>query len=508
MLRLVLTLDGVLAILEGAVRRVLYPYSSSHPESFDIADLAYDSRRVTPGSLFFCLRGRRDDGHRYGPEAVEEGAVALACERPLEVAVPQVLVSDTRAAMNKLAAAFFGHPSRRLRLVGVTGTNGKTTTAYLLESMLSAAGERAGLVGTVETRWPGPRGVTAESARTTPESVDLQRILSKMVSSGVTSCAVEVTSIGLAQGRVEGTFFEVATFTNLTQDHLDYHETIDSYYRAKRSLFTPERTRRALVNLDDPWGARLCSETEVETLTFGIDSRAELRAEEVERSAKGSRFRAVGAGLDLELEVPMPGAFNVSNVLAAAGAAALLGARPEAIADGVTLLAARGGVPGRFEPVDRGQEFSVIVDYAHTPDGLANVLRAARETCPRGDGRVIVVFGCGGDRDRAKRPLMGKIAAKGADLVFVTSDNPRSEDPLEIIAEIEGGLARARPALSYRLIPDRAAAIGAAVSEARPGDVVVVAGKGHESYQELGGRRIPFDDRVVATEALERGRGR
>jgi UDP-N-acetylmuramoyl-L-alanyl-D-glutamate--2,6-diaminopimelate ligase len=477
----------------------------------DVADLAYDSREVTPGSLFFCLPGSRDDGHRYAGQAVAAGAVALVGERPVGSHVSQLIVPDARAAMNRLAAPFFGHPSCRLRLVGITGTNGKTTTAYLLESILRAAGERTGLIGTIEARVAGepmsraPGGAPG-GRRTTPESVDFQRLLRRMVDAGVTSCTCEVTSIGLAQGRVEGALFQVAVFTNLTQDHLDYHRDIERYYQAKRSLFVPERCRQALINVDDPSGRRLAFEAEVPSVTFGEDVSADLAAAGARTGREGSSFRVVGLGLDLPVRIRLPGRFNVANALAAAGAAALLEVPSEAIARG---LEAVDAVPGRFQSVGNGQPFSVIVDYAHTPDGLARVLSAAGELARGSDpaasspGRVVVVFGCGGDRDRGKRPLMGEAAGRHADLVFVTSDNPRSEPPLTIIDEIEEGLAAAPPSLGYHKVPEREEAIRRALLAAAPGDVVVIAGKGHETYQELAGRTIPFDDRLVAQRCLE-----
>ncbi|MGH2769181.1 MAG: UDP-N-acetylmuramoyl-L-alanyl-D-glutamate--2,6-diaminopimelate ligase [Actinomycetota bacterium] len=497
-------LEEIVTLLGGVELRTATESGGGLPR---VADLAYDSREATTGSLFFCLPGSRDDGHRYAEQAVAGGAVALVCERPVLAGVPQLIVPHARAAMNRLASPFFGRPSRRIRLVGVTGTNGKTTSVYLLESILRAAGERAGLIGTIEARvagevTPGPR-----ARRTTPESVDLQRLLARMVDAGVTSSALEVTSIGLAQGRVEGTYFQVAAFTNLTQDHLDYHHDIERYYQAKRSLFTSDMCKCALINVDDPNGRRLAGEVEVPSVTFGIDSSADIEAHDVRSGRGGSSFRAVGMGLDRHLRIHLPGRFNLANALVAAGAAALLRVPQDAIVRGLEAVEV---VPGRFQVVGNGQPFPVIVDYAHTPDGLARVLSAAAEMAggPRpsitsSSGRILVVFGCGGDRDRGKRPLMGEAAGRHADLVFITSDNPRSESPLEIIAEIEEGLASAPPPLGYHKVPDREEAIRRAIFEAGPGDVVVIAGKGHETYQEIAGRSIAFDDRLVAERCLE-----
>jgi UDP-N-acetylmuramoyl-L-alanyl-D-glutamate--2,6-diaminopimelate ligase len=464
-----------------------------------ITDLAYDSRAVSPGSLFFCIRGDRDDGHRHAGAAVGGGAVALVCERPLPLDIPQVVVDDARAAMNAIAAPFYGHPSRELSVVGVTGTNGKTTTTYMLESVFRAQGSPSGLIGTVETRVGDE---VTPGVRTTPEAVDLQRLLRRMAGVGVTACAVEVTSIGIMQGRVEGTSFGVAAFTNLTQDHLDYHGTIEEYYQAKRRLFSPEVARVAVVNADDPWGERLASESAgsgLETMTYGIDRPATLVASDVRHHAAGSSFHARGMGIDRVIEIRLPGTFNVSNALAAAASAAALGVPEGVIAEG---LASLRGVPGRFEPVEEGQAFAVVVDYAHTPDGIARVLDAARGITRGSGGRLLAVFGCGGDRDRAKRPLMGRAAAERADVVYLTSDNPRSEDPLAILDEILPGAEAAPPPGRVQVVPDRAEAIRRSLEEARPGDVVVIAGKGHETGQEARGVVTPFDDRLVAAAVL------
>ena len=499
-------LDDIAALLRPRELRGWEPGA----ESLQVTDLAYDSRVASPGSLFFCRAGALDDGHRYAADAVAAGAVALVCERPLPPPVPQLVVADARAAMNALAAPFFGHPSRELTLAGVTGTNGKTTTAYMLESIFAADGGRAGLVSTVETRLPG---WSAPGSRTTPESTDLQRLLRRMVDAGVAYCAMEVTSIGLVQGRVEGTAFAVSVFTNLTQDHLDYHGDLETYYQAKRQLFTQRHTAQALVNADDPYGDRLLAEISgVPASSFGLDADADVRASAIVAGPWGSRFRACGtvAGRELDqlIEVHLPGRFNVANALGAAAAAAAVGLGPHAIAEGLRSLRR---VPGRFDLVDEGQDFSVVVDYAHTPDALARLLTAARELLvPQPQGAapsVIAVFGCGGHRDRAKRPLMGAAAAVRADLVYVTSDNPRGEDPEAILADIEAGIVPAPPRLGHHLLAGRTDAITAALQAARPGDVVVIAGKGHERVQDFGDRVVGFDDAEVAAEVLRAMRG-
>ena len=437
------------------------------------------------------------------PRRRREQAARLG--QALRQEVPQLVVEDARGAMNLVAGPFFGHPSRSLALAGVTGTNGKTTTTYMLDAIFAAAGAATGLIGTVETRFAGG---TTPGNRTTPESSDLQRLLRRMVDAGVGFCAMEVTSVGLDQGRVEGTEFDVSIFTNLTQDHLDYHGDLETYYRAKCGLFVPERTALAVVNVDDPYGVRLVSELrDVPCVTYALDAEAGVRALDVQTGPAGSSFRLEGvvAGRTLHepLQIRLPGRFNVANALGAAVAAAVLGAPAGAIAEG---LAGLQRIRGRFDLVEEGQDFAVVVDYAHTPDGLGRVLAAARDlTRPAGTRpRVIAVFGCGGDRDRTKRPLMGKAAAQYADVVFVTSDNPRSEAPEAIMAEIEAGIVQAPPRLGYHLVADRGEAIETAIAGAGPGDVVVIAGKGHETGQSFGDRVIDFDDARVAAASLRR----
>jgi UDP-N-acetylmuramoyl-L-alanyl-D-glutamate--2,6-diaminopimelate ligase len=452
----------------------------------DIAELAYDARQATPGSLYFCIPGSRADGHDFAPAAVENGAVALVVERPLDLPVPQLVVDDARAAMPVAADEFFGRPTEQLQVAGVTGTNGKTTTAFLVYAILAAAGRRPGLLGTIESRVGGER---RPALRTTPEAIDLQRTFREMLDAGDRSAAVEATSHGSELGRLDRVRFSALVFTNLTQDHLDFHGTLERYFDAKRRLFTESRPPAA-VNVGDEHGRRLADELRGrnELLTFGLADDAELRADDLELGPRGARFRAGG----IELETRLRGRFNVENVLAAVAAARLLGIADDAIAYGVSELR---GVPGRFEAVDEGQPFAVLVDYAHTPDSLENVLRTARDLA---QNRVICVFGCGGDRDRGKRPLMGRIATELADLAIVTSDNPRSEEPDAIIAEILDGAGDAE------VESDRREAIARAVAAAGEGDVVVIAGKGHEQGQQFADRTVPFDDREVAREALRR----
>jgi len=435
----------------------------------EVRDLAYDARAVAPGALFFCVPGARADGHDFAPAAVERGAAALVVERPLALAVPQLVVRDARASMAPAADEFFGRPTQDLAVAAVTGTSGKTTTAFLLYAILAAAGRRPGLLGTIEARVGGERrGVV----RTTPEAIDLQRTFREMLDAGDRSCAMEASSHASQLHRLDRVRFAALVFTNLSQDHLDFHGDMESYFEAKRRLFDADRPPAA-VNIGDEYGRRLAADLP-DALTFGFAPDA-----------------AIGpAALD-GVELKLRGRFNVENALGALAAARLLGIDDVAIARGLESV---GGVPGRFESVEEGQPFTVIVDYAHKPDALENVLRAARELAR---GRVICVVGAGGDRDRGKRPLMGRIASELADAAIVTSDNPRSEDPQAIIDEIVAGAVA-----EVEVEPDRAAAIARAVELARDGDVVLIAGKGAEQGQQFADRTIPFDDREAAREAL------
>jgi UDP-N-acetylmuramoyl-L-alanyl-D-glutamate--2,6-diaminopimelate ligase len=427
----------------------------------EIRELAYDAREVARGSLFFCIRGASADGHDFAADAVREGAAALVVERALDVDVPQLVVPSVRAAMPRAATAFFGDPTAALPVVAVTGTNGKTTTAYLLWSILDAAGERPGLLTNVERR-------VGDEVRSvglnTPESIDLQRLFREMLDARNRACVMEATSMASVKGRLDGTRFAVLVFTNLTQDHLDFHGTMDDYFEAKRRLFA--QASLAVVNVGDDYGARLTAEIP-DAVTFRPDDSL--------------------SGIELKLH----GRFNVENALAAVTAARALGIDEAAIKRGIEAF---DRVPGRFDAVDEGQPFTVLVDYAHTPGALEAALESARELAR---GRVICVFGAGGDRDRDKRPLMGQVVTELADIALVTSDNPRSEDPAAIAADVIDGLD-----LDVEL--DRRRAIERALEQAQAGDVVVIAGKGHEQGQEIAGQKLPFDDREVVRDALRR----
>jgi UDP-N-acetylmuramoyl-L-alanyl-D-glutamate--2,6-diaminopimelate ligase len=442
---------------------------------------------VESGTLFFCVPGEKVDGHEFAAAAVEAGAVGLVVERELELEVAQVVVADARAAMAPLAARFWGDPTSELRVVGVTGTNGKTTTAFLLREILEAAGVQCGLLGTVRQV---VGGVEEEVERTTPEAIDLQGTFRRMLEAGDRACVMEVSSHALALHRADAIRFELALFTNLTQDHLDFHADMEDYFQAKRLLFGME-PRVAVVNVDDEYGRRLA--TEFDCVTFSAEGvNADFAATGVSFDPSGAEFSIGGTTVRTRL----PGHFNVANALGAFAAATELGVPAQVAAEG---LARAERVPGRFEPIDEGQEFAVLVDYAHTPDSLENVLRAARRLS---EGRVLAVFGAGGDRDRDKRPKMGRAGASLSDLAIVTSDNPRSEDPGAIIDEVLGGVENGS---NVEVEPDRRAAIALALGRAQPGDTVVIAGKGHEQGQEFEhGRKLPFDDREVAREELRR----
>jgi UDP-N-acetylmuramoyl-L-alanyl-D-glutamate--2,6-diaminopimelate ligase len=471
-----------------ALIRALAPREVIGARPVEIADLSYDSRKVGPDAAFFCVAGERVDGHSLAWEAIERGAAALVVERELEAGVPQLVVDDVRASMAVAADAFFGEPTKELDVAGVTGTNGKTTTAFLLQAMLEAAGRSSGLVGTIEWIVGGQR---RPAPFTTPEAIDLQRLFREMLDAGDQSVAVEASSHGAAFRRLDRVRFDALVFTNLSQDHLDLHGTMEEYFVTKRRLFTGAQPPPAAVNVGSEWGRRLAvdlsDQHRAPLVTFGLDEDAEVRPEGLEVTLGGSRFRAAG----IEIETRLRGLFNVENVLGAVAAGLVLDLDEQAIAEGIARVS---GVPGRFEAVDEGQPFFVVVDYSHTPDSLGTALRAARGLA---EGKVIAVFGAGGDRDRSKRPLMGKVAAELADVAIVTSDNPRSEDPLAIIQDVLQGAG-----LDVEIDPDRRSAIERAVSLAEPGDVVLIAGKGHEQGQDLGGVVHPFDDRAVAREAL------
>ena len=463
--------------------------------------LTDDSRQVVAGDCFVAVRGLRADGHRFIPQAVERGARAVVAEAPDPLpgeAVGRILVPDTRRALPWLADAYYGHPSRALAVVGITGTNGKTTTSYLCEALLQARGLTTGVIGTIQYV---VRGQARDAHQTTPEAIELQGLLAEMVTAGVGGVAMEVSSHALALHRVDGVEFDVAVFTNLTQDHLDFHGTMQGYAAAKRRLFfellsaggKPGAT--AVVNADDPVGAEWAAALPGRVLTFGLRPGHAIHPLQHESGLGGIRLLATSPSGPVQIASPLIGEHNVMNLLGAVGVGVALGLDARAIA---SALASVTRVPGRFERVEAGQDFLVVVDYAHTPDALQRVLETARRLTPR---RLGVVFGAGGDRDRGKRPVMGRIAAGLADRVWLTSDNPRSEDPGAIIGEIAAGVVSPPPGGQVRE-PDRREAIRRALHWARPGDTVVIAGKGHEAYQIIGGQVLPFDDRVVAREFL------
>jgi UDP-N-acetylmuramoyl-L-alanyl-D-glutamate--2,6-diaminopimelate ligase len=470
-----------------------------------VSAITYDSRRVVAGSVFVALRGLKADGAAFASQAAARGAALVIAEtpRPPEHTTPWLVVSDARLALAVLADAFYGHPSRRLQVVGVTGTNGKTTTSYLLASILDAAGLKAGLLGTVSYRL----GVEErEASRTTPEAPDVQLLLAEMIRQGCKSAVMEVSSHALALKRVDGMRFAAAVFTNLTRDHLDFHEDMESYFQAKRRLFEMlPATAPGIVNLDDPRGASLVDVVE-RPVTFAISRSADVTAGPLQFTLSGLSFAIrtpVGA---VSVQSKLVGRPNVSNILAAAATAVALDVPLEAIAAGVSALP---GVPGRFEVVSSpDDEVTVVVDYAHTDDALRNLLETARPLAPK---RLITIFGCGGDRDRTKRPLMGMVAARLSDVVVITSDNPRSEEPSRIIDEIKRGIpagGQGGRSQDVQAIVDRREAIERAIELAESGDLVLIAGKGHEKYQQIGDRVLPFDDAQIARTALERRRNR
>lgn len=489
-----------------------------------ISGVCYDSRRVKPGDLFVCVRGFKHDGHDFARDAVDGGATALVVERPVTgLGVPQVIVEDSRQALALVSSAFYGHPSKDLRIVGVTGTNGKTTTAHFVREILKAAGKKADLLGTV---WNiiGDRVMPVE--RTTPESSDLQALFASMLEAGTEYAVMEVSSHALSLKRVFATEFDIGVFTNLTQDHLDFHRTLDDYLSAKSSLFwglgvtywgEPKRGKKfAVLNADDPATEFILSKVRVDYLTYGVaeslkekrkggvppgagSGAPDLHAEDVQVEQRGVSFKICWPGGATGMRMRVTGKFNVYNALAAAAVGLGEGFPMDCV---VQALQQANAMPGRFESIDEGQDFGVIVDYAHTPDGLANVLRTARELTR---SRVIVVFGCGGDRDKAKRPVMGRIAAELGDVVIITSDNPRSEEPSDIARDILAGISlEERSTRKAEVVLDRRQAIEAAVKMARPGDIVLIAGKGHETYQIFKDRVVSFDDRLVAREALRK----
>jgi UDP-N-acetylmuramoyl-L-alanyl-D-glutamate--2,6-diaminopimelate ligase len=473
-----------------------------------VSGVAYDSRRVGAGEAFVAVRGLRQDARRFILDAVQRGASLIVCEGadPMTDAPDcRVLVPSARQALAFLADAFFGRPSQQLAVVGITGTNGKTTTSYLVEALFRTGGRRAGVIGTIEYRIGDQ---TEAAGQTTPEAVELQSLLARMVTAGVIGVAMEVSSHALALHRVDGTEFDVAVFTNLTQDHLDLHGTMEEYRRAKARLFallasSGKPSRAAVINVDDPAGPSMVEGLPVRRLTFGMHG-ADVVPARYTSTAAGIEMDVVTPAGRLQIASPLVGEHNVRNLLGAVGVGLALGMTGPAIE---AALGTVGAVPGRFERVEAGQPFLVVVDYAHTPDALERVLRTGRKLVI-GDGRLGVVFGCGGDRDRGKRPIMGEIAARTADRVWVTSDNPRSERPEAIVADIVEGVRGVADGAEHVAIADRRTAISAALDWAREGDVVVIAGKGHETYQIIGSEVLAFDDREVARTALAEAQAR
>jgi len=463
----------------------------------EVTGIDYDSRRVGPGYLFFAFPGAKVDGREFAAQAVAKGAIAVVNEMdaPAEFAAPWIRVEHGRHALALAARTFYGKLDEKLGLTGITGTNGKTTTSYLIDSILRAAGKTTALVGTIEYHL-GPKVLPA--ANTTPESLVLHRLLAELDGMGGTHATMEISSHALKLGRVYGIGFHTAVLTNLTRDHLDFHHTMEDYFAAKRLLFTGSggpAPRYCVINRDDEWGRKLTGlGGDCEVLWYGLGPDARLRARHIRSGLDGLRFEVVFDKLKFEIRSALIGKINVYNILAACGAGMTYQLAPEVIQRGIADCA---GVPGRFERVDEGQPFAVVVDYSHTDDALKNAIAVARTLEPK---RVITVFGCGGDRDRTKRPIMGQVAAEGSDLVIVTSDNPRSEDPLQIINDVMVGARRSDTRTIVE--PDRGAAIRKAIEEARAGDIVLLAGKGHETYQIFRDKTIHFDDREVAREAL------
>ena len=473
---------------------LLVPY---HGEEVEITSIENDNRKVQKGSLFICIKGYTVDGHDFAESAVKSGAAAILAERPLTLDVPVIIVNDTMRAMAVLADAFYEQPTKQLRLIGITGTNGKTTTSHLIEKILADAGQITGLIGTMYTKIADK---TLETKNTTPESLTLQKTFKQMVEAGVDTAVMEVSSHALDLGRVHGCDYDVAVFTNLSQDHLDYHKTMEEYKRAKSLLFAQlgntfdhHQPKYAVLNADDPASRMYIRSTAAHVITYGIDNKADLHATNIQMTSSGTLFDLIVQTEKYPVAMQLIGKFSVYNVLASIAAAIVSGIDIKAVIksiEGVT------GVSGRFELVNAGQDFTVIVDYAHTPDSLENVLKTIQHFAKK---KVYCIVGCGGDRDRTKRPLMAQIACQFATDPILTSDNPRSEDPIEILKEMEAGIS----GFAYRIIPDRKEAIVTAIQEASKDDVILIAGKGHETYQIIGNVVHDFDDRLVAREAIE-----
>ena len=467
-------------------------------EDLDISSIENDNRKVQNGSLFICIKGYTVDGHDFAEAAVKNGAAAILAERPIALDVPVILVKDTTRAMAVLADTFYGQPTKKLHLIGITGTNGKTTTSHLIEKIMVDAGQRTGLIGTMYTKIAEE---IIETKNTTPESLTLQKTFQQMVDRGVETAVMEVSSHALDLGRVHGCDYDVAVFTNLTQDHLDYHKTMDEYKRAKSLLFAQlgntfnhQHPKFAVLNADDQASEMYSRATAAHIVTYGIDMRADIQAKDIQMTSSGTRFNLIIETEIYPVQMQLIGKFSVYNVLASIAASLVSGIEINQIIKSIESVE---GVSGRFELVNAGQDFTVIVDYAHTPDSLENVLKTIQHIAKK---KVFVIVGCGGDRDRTKRPLMAQIACQWATDPILTSDNPRSEDPLAILKEMEAGVKGEK----YKIIPDRKEAINTAIQQASKDDVVLIAGKGHETYQIIGNIVHDFDDRLVAREAIER----
>ncbi|MED4226092.1 UDP-N-acetylmuramoyl-L-alanyl-D-glutamate--2,6-diaminopimelate ligase [Neobacillus cucumis] len=472
----------------------IVPYKGEGPE---ITSIENDNRKVQKGSLFICIKGYTVDGHDFAESAVNNGAAAILAERPLNLEVPVVIVKDTTRAMAVLADSFYGQPTKKLHLIGITGTNGKTTTSHLIEKILADAGKKTGLIGTMYTKIADK---TIETKNTTPESLTLQKTFKQMVEAGVDTAVMEVSSHALDLGRVHGCDYDVAVFTNLTQDHLDYHQTMEEYKRAKSLLFAQlgntfdlSKPKFAVLNADDAASEMYSRSTAAHVVTYGIEQKADIMAHNIQMTPKGTIFDLVFEGGIYPIQMQLIGKFSVYNVLASVTAALVSGLDLKQVIHSIESVE---GVSGRFELVNAGQDFTVIVDYAHTPDSLENVLKTIQHFAKK---KVFVIVGCGGDRDRTKRPLMAQIACQYATDPILTSDNPRSEDPIAILKDMEDGVQGKK----YQVIPDRRKAIYTAVNEASPGDIILIAGKGHETYQIIGKEVHDFDDRLVAREAIK-----
>lgn len=460
--------------------------------SLDISGIAYDSRQVSKGYVFVCIKGYNTDGHDYINDAIDRGASAVVIEK--DTIVPEgitlIKVDDTRYALAIMSGAFFGYPSKKIKLIGVTGTNGKTTTTYLIKSILESGGYNTALLGTI-SNIIGERAV--EASRTTPESYDLQHMFKEMADLKTDYCIMEVSSHSLELKRVAGCTFNVGIYTNLTRDHLDFHGTFENYLKAKMKLFDMSKT--AAINIDDKYSGWIMEDIQIPAISYSVDQDSHVRAVDVEITSMGSRFNLIYKDRNVSVMLPLPGRFNVYNALAAASACLLEGISLEYVKKGLEMC---GGIPGRSEVIDSGRGYTVIIDYAHTPDGLENILNTVREYVK---GRIITVFGCGGDRDKTKRPIMGETAGTLSDICIVTSDNPRSENPMAIIEDILPGIDKSNS--SYRVIEDRMEAIKTGIHMAQEGDVVVIAGKGHETYQVLKDRTIHFDEREIVNDILK-----